>query len=200
MESGQNAHLQPATEIQTQFVAAYDTYHEALFRHAALRISNRERAIDIVQDTFVKAWSYVRSGHKIDSYRPFFYKILNNLIIDEYRKKKEVSLDALLDEEGVTDGTYPELAEDSEARLLDTLDGERAFALLDELGDSYKDVLILRYVDGLGPKEISQLLEVKENTVSIRLYRALRVLKQKIDAADEFSAEKRKAARRKQSK
>ena len=53
--------------------------------------------------------SYVRSGHEVESFRPFLYKVLNNLIIDEYRKTKESSLDALMEIEGVDEGSFDDL-------------------------------------------------------------------------------------------
>src|SRR5262245_43358033 len=85
---------------EERFLKAFDEYVDALYRHASFRLSDRERSIELVHDTFTKAWGYMREGHQIDSYKPFLYKVLNNLIIDEYRRKKEISLDALLVEEG----------------------------------------------------------------------------------------------------
>ncbi len=90
-----------------RFLHAFEEYGDALFRHSMLRISDRERAIDLVHDTFTKVWTYVKNGHEIEQYRPFLYKVLNNLIIDEYRKQREQSLDALLAQEGVSEGTFP---------------------------------------------------------------------------------------------
>jgi DNA-directed RNA polymerase specialized sigma24 family protein len=85
---------------EERFLHAFEEYGDALFRHAMVRISDRERAIDLVHDTFTKVWSYVKNGHAVEQYRPFLYKVLNNLIIDEYRKQREQSLDALLAQEG----------------------------------------------------------------------------------------------------
>lgn len=166
---------------EARFLKAFDEYSEALFRHASIRVSDKERAIDLVHDTFTKVWSYLRAGHHIDSYRSFLYKVLNNLIIDEYRKRKDVSLDALLSEEGVDEGAFPELTESTTEALAATIDGQRAFALLDELPDEYKEVIIFRFVDGLGPREISDLIEESENVVSVRLHRALKLLRHKLE-------------------
>ena len=64
--------------------------------------------------------------------------MLNNLIIDEYRKKKEASLDALLEIEGVDEGSFDELSESSVETLAATIDGQKAFAHLDHLPVQYK--------------------------------------------------------------
>jgi RNA polymerase sigma-70 factor (ECF subfamily) len=175
---------------EERFLKAFEEYNDALFRHAFLRISNRERAIDVVHDTFTKVWTYVRNGHEVDQFRPFLYKVLNNLIIDEYRKAKETSLDALMEIDGVDEGTFDDLSENTVESLAATLDGKKAFEMLAEMADTYKEVLILKFVDGLGPKEIAGLLEESENVVSVRLHRGLKVLRQMIEEKEKEAAAK----------
>jgi RNA polymerase sigma-70 factor (ECF subfamily) len=177
---------------EERFLKAFEEYSDALFRHAFLRISDRERAIDIVHDTYAKVWSYVRGGNKVESFRPFLYKVLNNLIIDEYRKTKEASLDALFEIEGVDEGSFDDLTSNNVESLAATLDGKQAFAMLEELPDTYREVLILRFIDELGPKEISNLIEESENVVSVRLHRGLRLLREKIEAREKEINEQRK--------
>jgi len=182
---------------EARFLEAYELYNDALFRHACMRISDREKAIDLVHDTYTKVWSYVRKGYEIEQFRPFLYKVLNNLIIDTYRKKKEVSLDTLMEIEGVDEGSFEELSESTVEALAATIDGRKAFDLIAQLPDMYREVLILRFVDGLGPKEMSVLTEEKENVISVRIHRGLKLLRQQIEAQDEFADEKRKATARK---
>lgn len=180
------------SDPESRFLEAFEMYSDALFRHAALRIADRDRALDIVHDTFAKAWSYLRNGHEVGSFRPFLYKVLNNLIIDEYRKQRESSLDQLLAVDGVDEGNFPELSENSTEALAATIDGSRAFAVIQELPDTYREVLVLRFVDGLGPKEISELIEVSENIVSVRIHRGLKALRQIIETETDLREERRK--------
>ncbi|MEM9337042.1 MAG: sigma-70 family RNA polymerase sigma factor [Patescibacteria group bacterium] len=174
-----------------RFLKAFEDYSDALFRHASMRLSDRERAIDVVHDTYTKVWTYVRNGHEIDNFRPFLYKVLNNLIIDEYRKRKEGSLDELLEQEGVDEGNFDELSESSMEALAATIDGRKAFTVLEALPDVYREVIILRFVDELGPKEISELIEETENVVSVRIHRGLAMLRKKIEAEAEAREEQR---------
>ena len=184
------------TESQEErFLKAFDEYNDALFRHAFMRISNRERAVDIVHDTYTKVWSYLKNGYEIDNFRPFLYKVLNNLIIDEYRKRKEFSLDALLAEEGIDEGNFSDLQESTVEALAATIDGRKAFELLEKLGDEYKEVLLYRFVDQLGPREISELVEETENVVSVRIHRGLKQLRKLIEANEEAATEKIKHKR-----
>lgn len=169
---------------EERFLNAFEEYGDALFRHATLRISDREKAIDLVHDTFTKVWGYVRKGHDIEQFRPFLYKVLNNLIIDEYRKARESSLDALFEKEGVDEGTFDELTGNDVESLAATLDGKRAFESLEQLPDVYREVIVLRFVDQLGPKEIASLIEESENVVSVRLHRGLKQLRDIIEAEE----------------
>ena len=178
---------------EERFLEAFEEYSDALFRHAQLRISDREKAIDLVHDTFTKVWTYVRNGHEIEQFRPFLYKVLNNLIIDEYRKRKEASLDALMEIEGVDEGTFDELSESTAESLAATIDGRKAFEVLDTLQDVYREVIILRFIDGLGPKEISELIEESENVVSVRIHRGLKLLRETIESGERAATEKRVA-------
>jgi RNA polymerase sigma-70 factor, ECF subfamily len=182
---------------EERFLKAFEEYSDALFRHAFLRISDRERAIDVVHDTYTKVWTYVRNGHEVESFRPFLYKVLNNLIIDEYRKTKESSLDALFEIEGVDEGSFDDLTSNTVESLAATLDGKQVFALVETLPDVYKEVIILRFVDELGPKEISNLIEESENVVSVRIHRALRLLRQQVEAKEKDAELVRKKAAKK---
>lgn len=176
---------------EERFLKAFDEYADALFRHAVYRLSDRERAIEIVHDTYTKVWGYVRGGHEIETYKPFLYKVINNLIIDEYRRRKEYSLDAMLAEEGTDEGSFPELHAGSVEEVTFSMDAKQALELLGELPPVYREVITLRYVDGLGPKEISALIEETENVVSVRLHRALRLLKERITIAEDRAHNKR---------
>lgn len=176
---------------EERFLKAFDEYADALFRHAQYRLSDRERAIEIVHDTFTKVWGYLRKGHEIDAYKPFLYKVLNNLIIDEYRRRKEMSLDMLLSEEGVDEGSFPELNEGSIEELTFSLDAKKASELLSELPQILCEVLTFRFVDGLGPKEISALIEESENVVSVRIHRGLKALREIIEKGEQEAHKKR---------
>jgi len=175
---------------EERFLEAFEEYNDALFRHAFLRISDRERAIDVVHDTFTKVWTYVRNGHEVDQFRPFLYKVLNNLIIDEYRKAKEASLDALLSIDGVDESSFDDLSENTVESLAATLDGKKAFEMLKEMPDTYSEVIILKFVDGLGPKEMSVLLEESENVISVRLHRGLKIMRQMIEERERVATAK----------
>src|SRR3989338_5626874 len=151
------------------FALAYDSYADAIFRHCAFRLFNRERGREIMQDTFLKTWEYVAKGNDIDNVQAFLYRTANNLIIDEVRRRTlrpETSLDALC-EEGFEPGTN----EDADA-MRQKVDIQRVLATLQDIEEPYRAALIMRYVDDLSPAEIAELTGETPNAVSVRLHRA----------------------------
>ena len=162
---------------EQQFLSAFDSYADALFRHCYFRTSDRERSLEMVQDTFMKGWEYIKGGKSVKQFRPFLYKIINNLIIDEYRRKQPVSLDAILDDEKVSEGSFEELRDDSASQWAERIDAEVVHKALAELPELYREVVTLRYIDGLSPKEIADLIEESENVVSVRIHRGIKLLR-----------------------
>jgi len=155
------------------FLEAFEAYADALYRHCYFRLSDKERAQDIVSDTFMKTWDYLIKGNTIDNFRPFLYRTLNHLIIDEYRKKKTESLDALIEEREVPEGVFEELVDGSREEVEFTLDVKQIPELLKEMPKNHREVIVLRYIDGLMPAEIANILDAPVNTISVRIHRGL---------------------------
>ena len=151
------------------FLKAYDEHADALFRHCLFKINDKELAKDIVQETFTKTWLYIVKKNKIENIKGFLYKTLNNLIVDEYRKKKILSLDEL-DDKG-----FDPRADD--LLLGEEVDGKIAMGLLKYLSDQYREVIFLRFVNGLEIHEIADITGESENNVSVRIHRGLKKLK-----------------------
>ncbi|HEX7651312.1 MAG TPA: RNA polymerase sigma factor [Candidatus Paceibacterota bacterium] len=162
--------------LEQSFTDAFDRYADELFRHASFRLSDRDKAQELVQETFMRSWNSARGGTEIKDMRAFLYRTLRHLIIDEYRRKKPASLDAMLEEESASDAVMAD-EHDEMAEAMDRLDGARALALLSELPPAYCEVLTLRFVDGLTPQEIGARLDENENTASVRIHRALKALR-----------------------
>jgi RNA polymerase sigma-70 factor (ECF subfamily) len=161
------------------FEEAYTHLSDELFRHASMRLSDRDRALELTQECFLKTWEYVQKGNKIDEFRPFLYRTLRNLIIDEYRRKKSRSLESMLVGTEETDVEVLMPADESNTleAAVDRFEGTRALKALQTLPDIYREVLILRYVESLSPKEIAEYIGESENAVSVRIHRGLKKLK-----------------------
>lgn len=162
-----------------QFSQAFEAYNDELFRHAAMRLPDREKALELTQEAFLRAWDYLQKGEEIRELRPFLYRTLRHLIIDEYRRKKSVSLEAMV--EGTENPDVEALLPSDESNTLESaierFEGKRALKALEQLPDAYREALSLRYVEGLSPREISDIVGESENAVSVRIHRGLKKLK-----------------------
>ena len=72
---------------EQQFLKAFERFADAIFKHCFFRVSDREVAKDLVQETFSRTWEHIALGKEVRDYRAFLYRIANNLIVDFYRKK-----------------------------------------------------------------------------------------------------------------
>ena len=158
------------TERQEILTSAHHEYEKGLNSRAFFKLNNRGTSQDLVQDTFMKTWKYLVKGGKIDVMKAFLYHILNNLIIDEYRKKKTSSLDCLL-ELGFEPG-YKE-----SENLLDVFDGKAAALLIKDLPEKYQKIMHMRYMQDLSLKEIALITGQTKNAVTVQTYRGLEKLK-----------------------
>src|SRR3989344_7992799 len=92
--------------LKDALLKAYESHAEAIYRHCYFRVFRKELAEELMQDTFMRAWEYMGNGNKIDNVRAFLYKIANNLIIDYSRKKKEESLEGMLENSYMAEPAY----------------------------------------------------------------------------------------------
>lgn len=152
-----------------EFLHAYDRFSDAIFRHCHFRIGDRERAKELMQETFCRAWEYSAKGNKVENIRAFLYRIANNLIVDETRRKPAVSLDEIMEK-----GFEPS---SEEVNLADIIDGRELLAALDSLDEQSRTVVVMRYIDDWTPKEIAQSLNENVNVISVRLHRAVEKIK-----------------------
>lgn len=165
-------------ELEQRFLTAYDENADALYRHALLRVRESDRAKDIVQETFTKTWDYLAKGKEVEYLRAFLYRVCDNLIIDQARRKKSSSLDVLVDEDGF------EVVDESIREPLDTPAIKRALESLSDLDEMYRVVVTMRYMDGLSPKEIAVALSLSENVVSVRIHRGVERLRKTMGSAE----------------
>jgi RNA polymerase sigma-70 factor (ECF subfamily) len=157
-------------EKQTLLTEAHRDYAKGLTSYAFFKLHDHEMGEDMVQDTFMKTWVYLVKKGKIDLMKAFLYRILNNLIVDQYRKNKMTSLDSLL-EKGYEPSTNPS------ERLMNMLDGKKALLLIQRLPQKYQKVMRMRYVQDLSLKEMALITGETKNTLAVQLHRGLTKLK-----------------------
>ncbi len=73
---------------EEEFLRVYDAHADAVFRYCARRVYDREKAKEIMQESFMKTWEYMTKGNVVKHIRAFVYRTATNLIIDTHKKKK----------------------------------------------------------------------------------------------------------------
>ena len=157
--------------LEKVFQKSFAEFGDAIFRFCLVKVSSREMAEDFTQEVFMRYWQYLRDGKEMTNTRSFLYTIANNLAKDWYKRKKTDSLDHKVDQ-----GFEP-VAND----VADTMKGTEYGLVLDrlkDLDDSDGELILLRYVEGLEPKEIAEIMNETANVISVRLNRAMAKLQQ----------------------
>lgn len=157
--------------IRDDLSVAYGDNKDNLLRRALYKTSNQEVSKDLVQTTFLKTLLYLQKGGKVELMRSFLNHILADLIVDEYRKNKTLSLDSLLEK-----GFEPDYTDFE--KNIDMLDGKSLALLIPQLPQKYEIVIRLRYLEGLSLKEIGVITSQSENTVAVQVHRGLAKLKE----------------------
>lgn len=161
-------------------------YKHKLFAFISRYVKDEDAAYDILQETFI------RLHFKAETYRPAYkfstwlYQIAINLCRDWGRKQKIrqfLSLDAAIgDEDG--NATYHEILSDPSGNVEDLADTRQQLHILDQeiqkLPHKLKTALILFAVEENSQGACAELLNITPKTVETRVYRARKILAEKL--------------------
>ena len=143
-------------------------------------VRNQEDAKDSVQMAFVKAYQSLAHFRIDSSFYTWIYRIAMNLAIDHCRKgkrRKTTGFDEAIasrDEDGTVAQQHHE---ESPVHALARKElHERIHAALDEISEDMREAVLLREVEGLSYKEISERMDIPEGTVMSRLFYARKKL------------------------
>lgn len=157
------------------FSLIYNQYFSPVFRYTYLRVGNKSIAEDISQEVFIKIYnSLVRFDFKDNLVLPYFFTIARNTIIDYKRKTKNIEF---LYE-------FTEDFKDNVSGIQENLfKKEELFEVLKkvvELPEDQQEAITLRFINGYSNREISIILEKKEDNVRQLQSRGLRSIREKL--------------------
>lgn len=164
-----------------QFEQIYKDTADMVFRFCLVKVSDREVALDLTQEVFTRLYQTMRAGKVLERPKAWLFAILKNLIIDWYRKKKPMSLEMMMEKderafEPADERSYEGIALSAEAQLV--------IRTFEKLGEDFREVLYLRYVEELEPKEIAHALGLSANLVSVRISRGMEELREILRSSD----------------
>ncbi len=163
-------------KIEKVFMESYEEFSDAIFRYSLFQTSNREIALDITQDTFTKTWQYLQKGEEVENIKAFLYRVAKNLIVDHRRKKKSSSLDEIM-EAGVDFTEEENVLGEKEKNFDKEKDRQKLLKTIEKIDEKYKEILLMRYVEEMSIKEISEILDKSQNHTSVMIHRGVEKLK-----------------------
>lgn len=164
--------MEKRQQYTDQFMEYYERYNDDIFRFCMVKTKDRSLSLDITQETFMKFWEYIIKGSEIAQERPLLYRIANNLIIDFYRKKKDI-----LSPDFTSSEFEHYVHSDETDRQINKIDGEKIINLLHELPELTREIITLRFVNDFSISEIAKAVKRDNKTVSVYLHRGIKQLR-----------------------
>ena len=161
-------------------------YNQRLYRAARAITRDDAEAEDVLQETYVRAFSALAQFEGRAKWATWITRIAVNEALARVRRRgrfverdvADIMEDGSMDERGMSDtAPLPGPAQEAEVRELAAF-VERA---VDELPDSYRTVFVLREVEELSTAETAECLDVSEELVKVRLHRARTELRRMLD-------------------
>ena len=154
-----------------------DTFQHRLFRYLLSLTGSRPMAQDLFQETWLRVLERGRQYRSKWKFEVWLFSIARHLVIDEFRRKKDASLQQLMDPESGT-AFEPVAGNPSAFELMQAgEEGERVARVVSRIPAAYREVLALRFQEELALEEIATIVKVPLSTVKSRLYRGLEALR-----------------------
>jgi RNA polymerase sigma-70 factor (ECF subfamily) len=161
------------------FAELYDRYADRVYAFLRRRTPNEQLAEDLTSETFLRAWDH------LDSFRPgrapfgaWLFRVARNLMIDHSRKRKaETSIEVVL----LPDDDSPSV----EAAVAQRFEWDRLERAMENLTVLQREVLTLRFIEGLETAEVAQVLDRRPGAIRALQMRGLQTLADSLTGAGE---------------
>lgn len=150
-------------------------YEKNVYNIALRMTGNSEDAADMTQEAFIKAYNSLQSFRGDSKFSVWLYRIVSNVCLDFLRSRNRRPTVSLSVEDDDGEDAQLDVADESQSPelLLDRkLTRESVRRGLDSLPPDYRQILLLREIQGLSYDEIAQALGLEVGTVKSRIFRA----------------------------
>jgi len=159
-----------------------DRYYDRLYVYLYRFLKDSDKAEDLLQETFLRFWKKRKEFRNIASFSTWIYTIAGNLARSEWRRRKRWRMLRLgpsdSEEEPDFELPHPGLSPDSAAE--NRMAVEDLVRELEKLPERYRQVVILRDIQGMTYEEIAGIVHVPVGTVKSRLNRGRLILQEKL--------------------
>ena len=167
--------LQSRRHKDRAFSELLDTYQERIYWHIRKIVLTHENANDVLQNTFIRVYRSIEKFEGKSSLLTWIFRIAYNeslRFIEKEKKRKHQSIEDVSNYhlEALKQSEYFD-GEELHAKLLKIIEG---------LTEKQRRDFQMKYFDDLSFREISEVLEVSENTLKSSYYAAVKVIEEKI--------------------
>jgi RNA polymerase sigma-70 factor (ECF subfamily) len=158
------------------FGKLYDIYLEPIYRYVYHHVGESKTAEDIAQEVFIKAWKAIKSCRgKETTFKAWLYRIAHNHTIDYLRCHRDES--RIDDQNVVGKSGFPDTGLD---KIEEEREIDRVLSEMTSLPDSQRQVVILKFIEGLDNREVSRIMGKSQGAIRVLQVRALAGLRKRI--------------------
>jgi RNA polymerase sigma-70 factor (ECF subfamily) len=168
---------------QTEFEAEAMPHRDILYNFALRTTGGKDDALDLLQETFMKAFRFWDKYEKGTNIRAWLFRIMKNTYINRYRKESREP--GMVDYDDV-ENFYDSIRDDStdsndlQKKMYSNMLGDEVTEALQSLPEDFRTVVILCDIEGLTYDEIAEFLNCPIGTVRSRLHRGRKILEEKL--------------------
>lgn len=162
--------LQRVNRLEESALAeVFDTYYRPIYRYVYHHVGHRETAENLAADVFTRLLERLKTEQgPREHLQAWLYRVAHNLIVDESRRGAHRDHDPIDDIEGMADD-LPETAARAEQAILT----QQARLALDRIPHRQREVIMLRFLEGLQSEEVAQILGMSVGAVKALQSRGL---------------------------
>lgn len=157
-------------------------YQARIHSHVARMIGNREDALDLTQEIFLKVFQALDRYNPQFKFSTWLFRISGNAAIDHLRKRRPrtIPLESTDPEGKVSSPEYRSADMDPFGNLRNVQRGEAITRAIAQLPPEFRELIALRHFSGLSYEEIADVKNMPLGTVKNKLFRARAVLKERL--------------------
>jgi len=164
---------------KNNFYLLTDAYKNKLERYIK-RISffGQTEVEDMLQEIFIKVYINLNSFDKSLKFSSWIYRIAHNLVVDKIRKNSKRTRDVSIDDEYLS--LIIKSNEDLHVDLINRDAVSKLKEVMFNLPDSYREVLVLRFIEEKSYEEIVDILKKPKGTIAALINKGRKIIKEKL--------------------
>ncbi len=157
-------------------------YQEKIFNYVYSQVKDYDEALDITQEIFIMTIEALRSFRRESKFSTWFYSIMVNYCKNYRKKNRRYNLVPINGSKG--DDEYSlQLTDERENPEKEVVMNDSLRIVREEierLPDDYRDILMLRDIEGLSYNEVAEVLDISLSNVKVRIHRGREFLKNRL--------------------